>query len=371
MRRRSAFTLIELLVVIAIIAILIGLLLPAVQKVREAAARTQSINNLKQLLLAIHMYDETLGALPHNGTWNYTCWDWGPPWTDNPPRPAMAPGCSWIYKIFPFIEQQNLYNNWGTPPAYPGYSTTVKTLIDPGRPSNGLSTVPFNPADIGTYQTNTSSMYRAGPITDYAANSTVIGSGLNTYGPQSAPTFEPNWTGPSSTWITFPWRIGKMPDGTSNTILAGLKALHTNAYNVRGQEYFTASNGTQVNTDDDPVACAGPDSMGLVRSCTPDSVWYMAGPMNTSQPDVTFIPGNNYGVNPGWTSWFSSTFQVVKDFPWPGYDGVWNRWGGPYIGGSPLGMADGSVHIVSYSTSNIIVIGMTTPAGGDVFADPW
>src|SRR5215207_8097232 len=88
---RRGFTLIELLVVIAIIAILIALLVPAVQKVREAAARTQSINNLKQIGLAFHNYHDSVRHLPFNGT--------GAAQSGNPTSG------SWAFQILPYIEQ--------------------------------------------------------------------------------------------------------------------------------------------------------------------------------------------------------------------------------------------------------------------------
>jgi prepilin-type N-terminal cleavage/methylation domain-containing protein len=90
--RRPGFTLIEMLVVIAIIALLIGLLLPAVQQAREAAHRTSCGNNLKQIALAMHNYQLNYDQLP--------------------PRSITADGASWPVLILPFVEQKNLYNTW-------------------------------------------------------------------------------------------------------------------------------------------------------------------------------------------------------------------------------------------------------------------
>jgi prepilin-type N-terminal cleavage/methylation domain-containing protein len=189
-RPQSGFTLIELLVVIAIIAILIGLLLPAVQKVREAAARMQSANNLKQLGLAAQNYYGAYDSFP-------TMFGVG-----TPSNPNTAGG-SVFYNLLPYVEQDNVFR-MGPDAARSLPLKVLQAPMDRTYPSTGTYTV--NPA----------------------ANQVQGGTTYPTLYPNWASTANTTWgvSSYSANWQVFgdtPAKMAKVSDGLSNTFIFGEK----------------------------------------------------------------------------------------------------------------------------------------------------
>jgi prepilin-type N-terminal cleavage/methylation domain-containing protein len=314
--KRRGFTLIELLVVIAIIAILIGLLLPAVQKVREAAARTQSQNNLKQIGLAAHNYVDVNKTLPPAFVRASSTANKG--WIDG----------SWVVNILPYVEQDNLKRvvDSSTATADQYYAITYnqappKIFINPIDPSNANGAYTDGP--WGVYS-----------VTGYVANFAAAGGVIK----------NPSTGQPQTVNLR---DIVQISDGTSNTW------LYTERITVclRAPQPFSGPS-------------FGPNYVGDYYSIAPyaNTGWY------------GWMPVVNYWPDP------AASYVVTGAATRPQFGPTWNSRTATCdyrlaSSARPQGilvcMGDGSVKQVASGVSGDTWWAATTPAGGEVLGSDW
>jgi prepilin-type N-terminal cleavage/methylation domain-containing protein/prepilin-type processing-associated H-X9-DG protein len=330
---RRAFTLIELLVVIAIIAILIGLLLPAVQKVREAAARLQCQNNLKQLGLGFHNYHDVNNKLPKGGRdgrptgqTNQDCcnWDDSQAATKNAAgQMDDRSGFNWRYHILPYIEQDNLHKVISRAQLY---STPVKIYFCPTRRAPTV------------YGSGTRCDYNGNAGTDFNNGTATNGSTNGSDGPQSfnGPVVRENTPDVALTGVT---------DGTSNTVLVGEKWLHPQRHNADGGD-----NENHMN--------AGWDQCVVRIGGGTYSYDYNNGqPATQGSATRRTIP---------------RTPQPDRDAPYVvngtgGSVTIWNElFGSSHAGGCNFVLCDGSVRSIRFSIDPTVFAGVCTRNGGEV-----
>lgn len=301
---RQGFTLIELLVVIAIIAILIALLLPAVQAAREAARRSECKNNLKQIGLAFHNFQDVKGHLPQAGRdghpevdeFTWCC------------RSRTQHGFSWSYWILPHLEQNTVFN-LATDDADPDASTT--DTYNPGENAVAQQAIKTYSCPTRRFpQPMNGGFYRI----DYAGNAGERGTG------NFRATANGGLRGVVIQTDRKKLRIEMIKDGSSNTIMVGEKGLHPSGYDVSGEDGGDNERWNNAGYDEDAVRFgAGNDG----------STQYGLPPL----PD-TQAPTVNTGVvdlgGREWTKWHP-------------------YFGAAHVGGANFVMADGSVHTVSYN----------------------
>ncbi len=323
-KRWRGFTLIELLVVIAIIAILIGLLLPAVQKVREAASRTQCTNNLKQMALAAHNFHDNYRRFPpllgRKGIQN-EC--------NNPQAPNGPPWGNVHFYILPFIEQETAYKAHYDPNidgnlSCPGFRPW---LGEPGtnwRPMKGY----ICPSDPSIPQTGkgvniqVASWVDNPSLTTYASNGLVFGN-HNISWQLTGPDL---WDGGARLSASF-------PDGTSSTIMFAERYGTCGYYMNNSSSYPPGSGGNVWN-------------------------WW-----STDSPQAAFGAGPVFMVGP------ASKFQTQ---PTP-YQTACNPLvaSTPHTGGMVTALSDGSVRSLSPGLSGNTWWAAVTPDGNDQLGSEW
>jgi prepilin-type N-terminal cleavage/methylation domain-containing protein/prepilin-type processing-associated H-X9-DG protein len=314
-RRRLGFTLIELLVVIAIIAILIGLLLPAVQKVREAAARMQCSNHLKQQALACHGYHDAVGQLPTAGRQDF----YGAREAANPFALAPQQRWNWRYQILSFVEQANVFNLTS--------DAQVRTAAIPfyNCPSRRRPTV------VGTVI-----------LTDYAGNAGTTWCPANEVTTWNG-TIVPSEVNNGGWKAVGPVRITDISDGTSNTLLLGEKFVSIDHY------------ATAAQWGDNNWWCHG-NSWISTRNAIHQPRQDSRETAQTKEvaPPNAGAPGINGRCGPWGLGAVGSG------------GGYYDYWGSAHPAGFNAAMADGSVRLFKYSVTLALLQAVSDRAGGQV-----
>jgi prepilin-type N-terminal cleavage/methylation domain-containing protein len=288
--RRRGFTLIELLVVIAIIGVLIALLLPAVQKVRESGNRVTCANNLKQIGLAFHNHHDIFGYFPDGGEH----WNTHRSWSDDEPEVAPHQNWGWAFQILPYIEQTNM---WRARDDHVTRGTLFRTYYCPTRRQPML-----------VYD----SRYGWSSMLDYAGNGATdqIEHEYGWWGNARNGTVVRRPGGGANRSVAV--RLGTViPDGASNTLLVAEKRMHTKYLGVRMDD---DDQGFVAGWDWDEIRWAlRPPAQDTMANWT-EAVAYQFGSAHVAGMNAVFCDGSVHVIR------YSIQSNNSEDNP-----GVWQR----------------------------------------------